>query len=109
MAIQLEEAAKCSKCGLPGELISTRPIISEGTKWDLSEYQCDRQSCPWEGWNWLVQSDANGIVYEREIGSRGMDKTFNPISPGSLSRGKANLEDALRREVVSKDVDNRDR
>lgn len=100
MTIRLEEAAKCLKCGTPGKLTAAyrRHIFEQGSWWDLCVYTCDRELCPWNGESWLVQSDPNGIVFEREIGPRGMDKTFQPISNDQLAFGRRVVEDAIRAE-----------
>jgi hypothetical protein len=101
MTIRLEDAAKCPKCGVPGEVVNRTQIVDEGELWDVVAYKCDTELCPWCDSHWFVQSDKNGIVYEREIGERGMDKTFPKISADQLALGRRILENAIREEHIS--------
>lgn len=100
MAVRLEDAAKCPKCGTPGKIIgvSKNHSFEKGAWWDLVVYQCDQKLCIDSGFTWLVQSDKDGHVFERDMGTRGMDKTFEPMSADQLAYGRMIVEDAIGRE-----------
>lgn len=102
MATRVEDAAKCPKCGEVGALKTTTRVEDERTPgkwWDLGEYECATELCVWFGTGWAVQSDENGLVYERPKGERGMDKTFTPMSPDLKAAGRAFLEDIVERDL----------
>lgn len=100
----IEEAAKCPRCHLLGRLShSSKTRDDQGVEWDVSEYHCDTEGCAWEGTGWVVQSDKNGIVYERPRGERGMDKTFEPLSKEALFRGRAEVEEVVGHDMESED------
>ena len=98
MATHLHDAIKCPKCGTPGKLISNRKHDEDGIIWDLTEYMCDVKLCLWLNTSWIVQSDPNGLVYERNKGNRGMDKTFVTMSQDQLAFGRMIVEDAIGKE-----------
>jgi hypothetical protein len=98
MSISLEDAAKCSKCGKPGQLDIAKPLEDGG---HLNVYICDNDRCEWGSIRsgWVVQTDRRGMVYEREIGGRGHDKSFPEMSNDLLSQGQRVVEDAVRRDL----------
>ena len=98
MAISLEDAAKCGKCGKAGKLDSVFELPDGG---HANVYICDNNLCIWgmERSGWVVQTDARGTVFEREIGERGMDKTYPTMTPGLLASGQRKAEDALERDL----------
>lgn len=100
MTISLEEASKCPKCGVAAKLTTAykNHSFEKNEWWDLCVYVCDRKVCLNYNEPWLVQSNKNGIVFERNIGDRGMDKTFEPMSKDQLAFGRMIVEDALGKE-----------
>jgi hypothetical protein len=104
LPVPLEEAAKCPKCGKPGILVAVQPVPDEKGGGHVNAYNCDNEGCVWgqEHSGWLVQTDRRGHVFERERGSRGMDKDFPKMTPGQLSMGRAILEDAIQSEHIDK-------
>jgi hypothetical protein len=99
--VTIDEAAKCPKCGVVGKLKVSKRKFFEGEWWDVAVYECANQRCTWfDQPGWLVSSNERGEVYERDQGPRGQDKTFTPMSPGALSRGRMDVE-----EVAGKDVE----
>lgn len=104
MPVRVEEASKCPKCKIVGVLQSTEHIGAmdprgDGKEWDLAAYVCATEGCEWFGTGWAVQSDADGFVFERERGERGMDKTFTTLSPDLKSAGRRYLEDIVNRDL----------
>lgn len=101
LPVPLEEAAKCPKCGKPGMLTMSGPVDDGG---DFNVYNCDNDRCEWgeQRSGWLVQTDERGHVFERNRGTRGMDKDFPTMSPDALARGRALLENAIQEEHIDK-------
>lgn len=99
MTITVEEACKCESCGRPGQLVGAQTrILERGEYWDICVYLCDNKLCLKLDNTWAVQSNKNGIVYEREIGERGMDKTWKPMSSDQMAYGRRIVEDAIQQE-----------
>lgn len=98
--VTVEQAAKCPKCGKPGRLnYSAKHTDDNGVDWDVVAYICDNELCIWLNTGWLVQSDKNGIVYQRDQGERGQDKQFERMSPDLKAAGRRYLEDIVRRDL----------
>lgn len=98
--VTIQEAAKCPKCKKEGRLDQNFKHTDEhNINWDVTTYICDNEICPWYNTGWVVQSDKNGVVYERDIGERGMDKDFPKLSPDVKSVGRMYLEDIVRRDL----------
>jgi len=100
--VDVREASKCPKCGHFGEVAKASKVRDEFgslTGEDLVIYICVTEVCPWFHTGWAVQSDAQGNIPERNIGTRGMDKTFERMSEGALSQGRAILEEAILRDA----------
>lgn len=101
--VPIEEAAKCPKCGKEGKIKQAvrnamDTMTGKRTGDDVVVYICDTEICTWYNTGWVVQSDKNGNVYERNHGPRGIDKQFPAMTPDQLSRGRAEVEDIIRRE-----------
>ena len=104
LPVPLEEAAKCTKCGKPGELVMVKPTPQELGGGHVNVYICDNPGCVWgaEKTGWIVQTDERGFVFERPRGERGMDKDYPKMSPDALSRGRMILEDAINQEHIDR-------
>lgn len=97
--VDIRDAAKCPKCGVLGELTSSRAALDEsGKPCDIATYNCVTELCRWFGTGWVVQSDARGEIFERNQGPRGQDKTFPLLTPDQLARGRMAVEQAAERE-----------
>lgn len=104
--ITIEQAAKCPKCGVLGRLHTSRKTFAEGGEpCDIATYHCVTEACSWYGTGWAVQSDSRGMVYQRDQGTRGQDKTFNPLSREAMARGQRQVEDLMQRDLRDKDED----
>jgi hypothetical protein len=71
----------------------------EGEWWDVVTYYCHNRGCRWYNSGWLVSSNERGEVYERSQGTRGQDKTFNPLSKSALERGRAQIEEVIQADA----------
>ncbi len=98
--MKIHEAAKCRTCKYDGELIISQPSISPSTREpvDLAVYECRNELCLDYQWRWIVQSDEEGNVPERDHGPRGVDKDFPRLSSEALSKGRAVVEEAIGKE-----------
>jgi hypothetical protein len=103
--VTIVEASRCPICSWQGKLRHTRKVKGDdGRDWDLATYYCvNEDGCRWgkASSGWLVQSDEQGNVYERDKGPRGMDKTFDhrTITPDRLSRGQRIIEDLKGKDL----------
>lgn len=101
--ISLDKAARCKSCDEPGAVIISQRLWSHklNEPVDVAVYECPRTLCLNGGPDnrWIVQSDLNGVVYEREHGERGHDKEFPQRSEESRSKGRQVVEDALGYEL----------
>lgn len=91
------EASLCPRCKNPGKETFVRKVRESDTR--LYTYTCETEVCPWFETGWAVQIDADGNVYERPRGERGMDKTFQPLSDDAMSRGMRAIEDMKGRDL----------
>jgi hypothetical protein len=65
-----EEAKRCPKCGLPGEVVSTLPSRdSRGRPCKVETIKCQNYSldgstalCTWSGTTWIVQINQDGSI-----------------------------------------------
>lgn len=56
-----EEAARCPKCKLPGNVRKSQPLPNKpGAK--LHHIYCESKTCPWYNTCWMVQTNADGSV-----------------------------------------------
>lgn len=105
MATTIVEASKCPICGDQGKLRKSKKVLGDDKReWDLATYYCvNEEGCRWgkQESGWLVQSDEQGNVYERDRGPRGMDKTFDErtVTPDRLSRGQRIVEDLRGKDL----------
>lgn len=90
MSKTLQEASYCPRCQKAGER-SLHRAFRDNSK--LYIIKCLNGDCSWYNTGWAVQVDSDGQVYEREIGPRGMDKTFPTLSPDQLAYGQRLIED----------------
>ncbi len=100
--MRIDEAARCETCGVVGEVIISQRIESPSTRepMDVAVYCCVNSLCLNLNFRWVVQSNMQGEVIERERGTRGHDKEFPNRSSEALSRGKRYLEEILSEEIV---------
>lgn len=102
--VSITEAAHCPKCGVLGRLAkSNKTRADSGELCDVAVYHCTNDGCSWYNTGWLVQSDERGQVYERDQGTRGQDKTFQPMSRDQQAAGQRAVEDLLGRDLRDKD------
>jgi hypothetical protein len=101
--ITVEEASKCPKCNQTGKLGNVEPSFTDdyGKRWDVVIYSCTNEQCNWFETGWPVSSDDRGVVFQREQGTRGQDKTFEPMSSDALAYGRRVLEDAINDDAES--------
>jgi len=94
--VTVKEAAYCPKCNELGIVVANKKLANGD---DLTTYHCENRLCRWYRTGWVVQSDTNGHVAEREHGARGLDKDFPHMTPGQLARGRAAAEETLGKEI----------
>lgn len=101
----VEEASKCPRCSVPGELKSSRRAperdanmrkIPTGTM--VHTYACVTESCRWFETEWVVQVFPDNTVPIRERGERGAEKDFPALTPDQKSIGRATIEDIIKAE-----------
>lgn len=95
-----DEAKCCPKCAKPGEAKLER-VIDRRANTRLYTVKCLNEGCRWFNTGWAVQVDGEGMVFERNRGPRGMDKSFPVMSPDQLAHGRAQVEDVLKRDAES--------
>ena len=99
--ITVEQASHCPKCneiGIIAKKEAKRHYIDHEW-WDVYAYQCTNDNCSWFNTGWIVSSNERGVVYQREQGMRGQDKTFLKLSPDQLAAGQRMIEDVVRRDL----------
>lgn len=77
MEITFEEAQRCPRCDVPGEIKETRPSANHSK---LHIITCQNSRCVWFETDWVVQQLSDGTVPVRETTERSR-KTF-PEIPG---------------------------
>jgi hypothetical protein len=55
-----EEAKRCPRCQLPGEVVSRMPTAKPGTQ--VHTVYCRNEDCPWFNSMWIVQVNPDGSV-----------------------------------------------
>jgi hypothetical protein len=73
----IEEASKCPKCGLTGEL-SGAPQQSAKPGVRVLTYKCKNDRCKWYDTGWLVQLNPDGSVPEPSEVPRGPKQFDRP-------------------------------
>ena len=87
-----EEARKCPKCKVPMvEVGKSRATNGNGT---VHVLECQMTLCSWFQERKIVQVMDDGTVPVRDRG----DKEFPAMTPGQLSAGRINVENAIQRE-----------
>lgn len=99
--ITVEMASHCPICNEIG-IIAKKEVKRQYIDrewWDVVVYQCTNENCRWYNTGWLVSSNDRGLVYQRNQGERGQDKTFSKMSPDQLARGQRMVEDLMQRDL----------
>lgn len=94
-----DEARECPHCKKPME--ATLYSRDEHIKREVYTTKCMTEGCRWYGTGRIIQLD-NGIVFERQQGPRGQDKTFKPLTNDQLAVGQRMVEDAVQRDLRDK-------
>lgn len=95
-----EEAATCPKCGNRMETALDAKASDKRINREVYVAICRTAMCSWFGTGRAIQLD-NGIVFERQHGPRGQDKSFPVLTNDQLSAGQRMVEDAVNRDLGS--------
>jgi hypothetical protein len=109
----LEEASKCPRCDLTGEVTSTRkapkttpdgdliiPRVPDGAM--VRTYECQNERCTWYGTGWVVQVNPDNTVPIRARGGRGSEKQFPVMSREQQAMGRRTLEQIQAEEAEAR-------
>jgi hypothetical protein len=96
--VSFDEARTCPKCGNLMEAELDANASNVRLKREVYVTKCMTELCSWYGTGRIIQLD-NGVVFERQIGNRGMDKTFKPMTADQLAMGQRMVEDAVNRDL----------
>lgn len=99
--VTIDEAAHCPKCNEIGTIAKkeVKRHYIDREWWDVYVYICTNDGCVWYNTGWLVSSNERGVVYQRNQGTRGQDKTFVGLSNEQLSYGQRMIEDLVQRDL----------
>jgi len=99
--ITVDQASHCPKCGDVGTIAKkqVKQHYIDREWWDVYVYICGNSLCRWYNTGWAVSSNERGVVYQRPQGERGIDKTFQKLSPDQLAHGRRMVEDVEQRDL----------
>lgn len=94
--VTFEEAKRCPRCDQPGEEVQTKHL---GRKGKAHVIHCKNEKCRWFNTGWVVQTDPDGNIPQREQGDRGQDKDYEARSEDQLAAQKRYWEDVEGRKL----------
>jgi hypothetical protein len=90
-----DEAARCPKCGDPGNPVGTKPGPRRST---LTFLQCENERCKWyHNGTYVVQVREDGTIPDAR--KPGGQKEIAPLSEAQKAFARRTIEDAINQDL----------